>query len=239
MKTKNKTKSTKSKTTKPKSAVKKSKTVRVQAKTKKQAAPKKRAVSLGKKATLSVPERIKEGFEQAIARITSTLTNQPTDLISAIEQDHEGLRNFIEILKDTKRDMSERRRAYDLFSALLKSHTIAEEKAVYSPLEKPADNELTIRIKEGYVEHAAADYVMTSLEKVTDAKEWSAHANVLAELVEHHLDEEEKEMFPLIRKQINKNLEVDATVEFLKLRGETQTMVTPKNAGVLEVLSPS
>lgn len=194
--------------------------------------------SYGKKSAQSLTEKIKDEFQQLVERVTQTFTQEPTDLISAIEQDHEGLRQFIGVLKDTKRDMSERRRAYDLFSALLKSHTVAEETAVYAPLEKPAKNDLVIRIKEGYVEHQVANDVMDRLDKIDDPKEWSAHANVLAELVEHHLDEEEKEMFPLIRKQISKKLEADLIIEFLRLRALTQTKISRKNAGVLEVLRP-
>lgn len=183
-------------------------------------------------------KKVREGFQDIVQNVTQMFTREPRDLISAIEQDHDGLRRFIGVLKDTNRDMTERRRAYDLFSALLKSHTVAEENAVYAPLEKSAKMDLTIRIKEGFVEHQVADDIMARLEKVDDPKEWSAHANVLAEIVEHHLDEEEQEMFPLIRKQISKKLEADLIIHFLRLRIETQTKVSRENAGILEVLRP-
>jgi len=176
------------------------------------------------------------GFEAVVEGVKALFSSPPTDLISAIKKDHEGLRQFIGVLKDTTRDMAERRRAAELFASLLKSHTVAEEAAVYKPMEERADHELVIRIEEGFVEHDAADMVMAKLEAATDHNVWSAHANVLAELVEHHLDEEEKEMFPLIKKQIPKKLEPELIVSFLALRASTQQKITDKNAGVLSVM---
>lgn len=184
--------------------------------------------------TKTIGERILDTVENVAADVISALTKKPTDLVTAIKQDHDGLRQFIGVLKDTKREMSERRRAYELFSALLKSHTVSEETAVYKPIELHAKSDLVVRIEEGFVEHRVADDVMARLEAAKDPVIWSAHANVLAELVEHHLKEEEEKLFPLVRKQITKKLEADLIVQYLDLRASTQKKITPKNAGVLE-----
>lgn len=181
----------------------------------------------------SITQKVIETAENIFADVVQRLANKPTDLVTAIKQDHDGLRQFIDILKDTGREMSERRRAYELFSALLKSHTVSEEKAVYAPIEMHAKADLVIRIEEGFVEHRVADDVMARLEKATDPVIWSAHANVLAELVEHHLDEEEEKLFPLVRKQIPKAMEADLILEYVQLRATTQEKVTSKNEGVL------
>lgn len=185
---------------------------------------------------VSLRAQVQQGLEAIANSVSELFTSTPKDLVAAIMKDHDGLRQFIGVLKDTKRDMSERRKAFELFSALLKSHTIAEEKAVYKPMEEKAKHDLVIRIEEGYVEHSVADKVLADMEKATDPNVWSAHANVLAELVEHHLKEEEDEMFPMMKKQIPKALEPELMIEFLELRGATQSKVTPKNEGVLEVL---
>lgn len=184
----------------------------------------------------TIGQKMRETIENVTADVVNLFTSQPSDLITAIKQDHEGLRQYIGVLKDTKRDMAERRRAYELFSSLLKSHTVAEEDTVYKPIEKHAKQDLVIRIEEGFVEHRVADDVMARLEAATDPVIWSAHANVLAELVDHHLKEEENEMFPMVRKQISKKLEADLIVQYLDLRAKTQKKVTSENAGVLEVL---
>lgn len=188
-----------------------------------------------KTAKKSQIKRVRQGFDAVAATVAALFTSHPSDLISAIKRDHEGLRNFIWVMKDTDRPLTERRRAAELFSSLLKSHTLAEETAVYKPMEQKADHDLVIRIEEGYVEHTAADRVMADMEKATDPNVWSAHANVLAELVEHHLKEEEDEMFPMMKKQIPKRLEAELIVSFLDLRASTQEKVTEQNAGVLNL----
>lgn len=190
------------------------------------------AKSAAKKITVS----LQSGLDAITTNVMAYLNDEPTDLVSAIEKDHDGLRQFIDVLKDTKRDMKERRRAYELFSALLKSHSEAEEIAVYEAIENKSKLNLVLRIEEGYVEHQVASDVMARMEKAKDPKVWSAHANVLAELVEHHLDEEEKKMFPLVREQISKKIEAEAIMTYLQLRTKTQKKVTKKNAGVLEIM---
>lgn len=190
----------------------------------------------GAKASMTLSQKVRDNIDRIAGEVVAIFTKEPTDLISAIKQDHEGLRQYIDVLKDTDREMAERRRAYALFSALLKSHTVAEEEAVYKPIERPAKSDLVIRIEEGFVEHRVCDDIMTRMEKTDDAVVWSAHANVLAELVEHHLDEEEEKMFPLIREQISKSMEADLIIDYLDLRASTQQRVTPQNAGVLEIL---
>ena len=188
--------------------------------------------SAAKKITLS----LQSGLDSITTKVMSILKDQPTDLISALKSDHDGLRQFIDVLKDTKRDMKERRRAYELFSDLLKSHTEAEENAVYKSFESKSKLNLVLRIEEGFVEHQVAKDVMAHMEKAKDAKVWSAHANVLAELVAHHLDEEEEKMFPKMRQQMSKKLEADAIMTYLQLRLKTQKKVTKKNAGILELM---
>ena len=157
----------------------------------------------------------------------------PRDVVSAIKKDHKSLRKYLDVLKDTDAKMSERRKAYAEFSALLKSHSQAEESIVYKASFKMTGKELHVRVGEGFVEHQLADDLMKRMEKTNITLEWSAHANVLAKIVEHHLDEEEKELLPLIRKGSSAKLDEKMLSAFLELRLRTQKKISKKNAGVL------
>jgi hemerythrin-like domain-containing protein len=169
-----------------------------------------------------------------VARITGAFSDRPTNTVSAIKADHASLREFLGILKDTDSKMSARRQAYASFAALLKSHSSSEEKAVYGKVVKWAGRELHLKVAEGFVEHRLADDLMRRLESTKDATQWSAHANVLAEVVEHHLKEEERELLPRIRKAASTRADSAMLDEYLALRAETQATVTKKNAGVLK-----
>lgn len=208
-----------------------SKTAKIKAQALKSASRKKKTSA---KPT-SMMETIQVGFDKAAERIAAIFTSEPRDVVEAIKMDHEGLRNYIDVLKDTKVDMSERRRAYVAFSALLKSHSESEERAVYANSLTLVGRELHNEIREGFVEHRVAEDLMKRLEKTKDPMEWSAHAQVLAEVVEHHIKEEEDELLPMIRDAAKPAQNMEMLAEFLSLRGKTQKRVSKKNAGVLEM----
>jgi len=181
----------------------------------------------------SLADAVTESFEAVVDRVEHLFSSEPSSVVDAVLQDHEALRNFIGILKDAHRDLRERQRAYRLFSSLLKSHTIAEENAVYTPADKLPKTDVKIKVAEGFVEHKMAEDLMTRMEKLNDPREWGAHANVLAEIVEHHLKEEEDDLLPFIKRLTSAEQDEVMLVQYLDLRQSTQETVRDENAGVL------
>ena len=90
-----------------------------------------------------------------------------------------------------------------------------------------------LKISEGFVEHQLADDLMKRISKLKKPLDWSAHANVISEIVEHHLKEEERDLFPLIDKSASPAKNQAMLKKFLALRQATQKKVTKKNAGVV------
>lgn len=178
-------------------------------------------------AVKSVVDKVAEGADGVIAAIQG-------DIVSAIKEDHDSLRNYLSILKSTDEPMQKRRKAYEDFSALLKSHTVAEEKAVYETGMKLPGKDMHIKFAQGFVEHQLADDLMRRMESTEDSQAWSAHGNVLAEIVEHHLKEEERDLLPKVRKAATLQVNMDMLAEFLSLRGKTQDKITKDNMGALE-----
>ena len=184
--------------------------------------------------THKIKNTLRKKAETLIEEIENVFSGQPRNIEAALKIDHDGLRNFLKLLKDTKAPMTERKRAYSSFSALLKSHSDAEEKVVYATSDLLSGHELHIKIAEGFVEHQLANDLMKRIEKAKDPVEWSAHANVISEIVEHHLKEEERDLFPLIRKKAPAGLDKKMLTQFLALRQKSQKRRTPKNSGVLK-----
>lgn len=77
----------------------------------------------------------------------------------------------------------------------LELHTHIEEKIFYPALEEPEEtHELTL---EAYEEHDVVKNLLKELGRAKTAnEEWEAQAKVLRENVEHHVEEEENELFP-------------------------------------------
>jgi hemerythrin superfamily protein len=100
----------------------------------------------------------------------------------------------------------------------LKVHSMIEKElfypAVRDQVEKEEDEDL---LNEAEVEHQTVDQLVETLEGMDpgDAM-YAAHFTVLSEYVKHHVQEEEKEMFPRVKKM--KSLDLDALGEEMKSR---------------------
>ena len=85
----------------------------------------------------------------------------------------------------------------------LEVHTTIEEEIFY-PAVKQADEELKDTVDEGLEEHHVAKVLMTEIAALPSSDDaWVAKMKVLIESVEHHAGEEEEEMFPETRKELD------------------------------------
>lgn len=148
------------------------------------------------KAAAAIPKlKVKAKLKaQVKSKAKATMQDAANDIIALILADHKPLKRLIKILKDTEASVSSRRSAMSEFGPLLTVHAQAEEKALYKYMEKK--DELREESFEGEVEHNLADLMLKAVLEERNQDKWSAKAKVLAELVEHHVEEEEKEMLP-------------------------------------------
>ena len=124
-------------------------------------------------------------------------TPTPQDAIALLEADHKAVKKLFDDFKDAKDD-----RKADLVAQIcqeLKVHMQIEEEIFY-PAVKAAlqDHEL---VPEGKVEHDSVKALMAKVEGASPGgEEYDAQVHVMGELIEHHVKEEEEEMFPAARK---------------------------------------
>jgi hemerythrin superfamily protein len=131
--------------------------------------------------------------------------------------DHKPLKKLIKIMKDSdKHDMDERQNAFEEFAPLLVTHAKPEEQVLYVAMKQDDD-----MIEEGYegdVEHGLADQLIEEIKRTDDEDLWSARVKVLAELVEHHIEEEEEDMLPDFRKHSEPEDRVSMGQKYLQLK---------------------
>jgi hemerythrin-like domain-containing protein len=138
------------------------------------------------------------GAVAAVARRLPGRTDE-TDPIALLEQDH---RRFEALLKEgeetTDRAVKKRTELLKTLTAALKRHEQMEEKVLYPAL-KP-HGEARDLVLEGYQEHHVADVIIGELRTLAkDDERWGAKLKVLKENLEHHIQEEEGQMFPIAR----------------------------------------
>jgi hemerythrin-like domain-containing protein len=121
------------------------------------------------------------------------------DAIALLKADHDALKKLLAEIKETT-DRAEKTRG-ELFSRIkmeLTVHEVIEEEIFYPALkEHPKAKEIVL---EGYEEHHVVDEIMGELEGLDPTDEaFGPKAKVMAENIEHHIEEEEGEMFKQAR----------------------------------------
>jgi len=130
------------------------------------------------------------------------------DAIALLKQDHKAVKALLTELADTtNRAQKTRTELLQKIATEIKAHATIEEEIFYPAFkaagEKADDGKMFFEALEEH--RAAGDLVLPDL-LGTDVQsdQFGGRAKVLKELVEHHADEEEKEMFPRARELMDK-----------------------------------
>ena len=121
------------------------------------------------------------------------------DAIAMLKADHDKMKGLLEDLEaTTERGVKIRAELFSTIKGELTVHEVIEEEIFYPALKShPKAKDIVL---EGYEEHHVVDLLMRELEEldVTD-ESWGAKALVMKENIEHHIEEEEGEMFAKAR----------------------------------------
>ncbi len=133
------------------------------------------------------------------------------DIYGALRADHERVRELLDAVLESREDIDQRFAELQLEYT---AHERAEERAFYEPLLRPTATREAVL--EGFAEHHESDLVMRELASVPNVYEehWHAQAETLKEMVEHHIDEEEREIFPAARQAMDEDWAVQARGRF-------------------------
>ena len=121
------------------------------------------------------------------------------DAITLLKNDHDKVKKLLnELETTTERGVKIRSELFATIKGELTVHEAIEEEIFYPELKAhPKAKDIVL---EGFQEHHVVDLLMGELESldVTD-EAWGAKAIVMKENIEHHIEEEEGEMFKQAR----------------------------------------
>lgn len=154
-------------------------------------------------------------------RIVKQSIIQDINIIDLILIDHRYLKDCIEILSKEHSDTNHKFEVAKGFLDALHKHSEAEKTVVYSPLH--SDEDFHFNILEAEIEHGIVDEKVKMLKpKIAHSKtlkdEIEAELKVLAELVKHHIKEEESELLPKMKEFIEEETLKTMGHDFMKLR---------------------
>jgi iron-sulfur cluster repair protein YtfE (RIC family) len=125
------------------------------------------------------------------------------DAFELLKKDHEKVSGIFEKLEPTtERGVKTREELFAQLKLELEIHSKIEEQILY-PVLKEAEETHDITL-EAFEEHNVVKTLLTELDELSkDDETWEAKLTVLKENVEHHVEEEEGEMFKKARKVLS------------------------------------
>ena len=144
-----------------------------------------------------------------------------------LKEDHQKVSGIFQQLEPTT-ERAEKTRT-ELFAKLkqeLDIHAKIEETILYPAIKQAAETREIVL--EGFEEHHVVKLLLKELESLpVDTEQWTAKLKVLQENVEHHVEEEEGEMFQKARQVLSEDdiNRLGAEMEEMKKQLQSQTGV--------------
>jgi len=147
--------------------------------------------------------------------------------ITMLEEEHVQMRKLLDRLESTtERGVKTRQELFATIKGELTLHEVIEEEIFYPELK--AHPKAVDIVLEGYQEHHVVDLLMAELEGLdVDDESWGAKAKVMKENVEHHMEEEEGDMFKKARQVFDRD-----ELEDLGRRMEQRRMSAGRELGI-------
>ena len=133
------------------------------------------------------------------AKSNQTRSNKAAmNAIDLLEQDHREVEAYFDQFEGLKEDAAKDDLARKICMALT-VHTRIEEEIFYPQAREAIDDDALL--DEALVEHDGAKRLIAEIEEMEAGEElFDAKVKVLGEMIRHHVEEEEEELFPEVEK---------------------------------------
>lgn len=155
------------------------------------------------------------------------------DIYEAIKADHDEHRTLLDRIADTSGELEDRRAAWQHFYKDVKSHAAAEEETFYSKLISKTWGQDTAR--HSVHEHQQLDDLLEELREMDMEQDgWLETFGKLKHEYEHHIEEEEDEVFSRAREVIPESEIAGFGQRFLDRKQEEHSLIEEKRKDSLE-----
>ena len=147
------------------------------------------------------------------------------DALFLLKSDHEEVKKLFRQVEAE----DDQEAIFNQIKGALEIHAMIEEEIFYPAVKKARSDNVKDEVREAYEEHKQIKALLAAIAEISpDEESYSAKIKVLKEDVEHHVQEEEGEMFPDARKYLRDELEdlgaeMQARKDELKTTGVSQS----------------
>ena len=137
-------------------------------------------------------------IKKATRQVEKAITGEETemDILDTLAEEHEVVAALLQELVDGK-SSAQRASTLKQIKKNLVPHARAEEAVLYNALVRVKGKDTKTDAEEGFVEHSLIDSLLKALSGMRDkmSPRFGATAKVLKEIVTHHVQEEESDLF--------------------------------------------
>ena len=140
----------------------------------------------------------------------------PHGIIKLLLADHKLLRSLMKQVKSNKATQAQKIKAFKELEKTVHSHVKAEENSFFKLIkENPKFEDMVF---EGYEEHRVHETIFAGIHRVTDKDRRVQQMEIYCEMLEHHLHEEEDDLFPRFIKYSARSTRRKIGKKFLEIR---------------------
>ena len=152
--------------------------------------------------------------------------------IDLLKADHEKVKSILtQLSESTDRAVKKRTELLEKLEMEISIHTQLEEEILYPAFKAAGGKEQEEMYYEAKEEHRTVDALVLPDLKVTDPTqpEFAGRVKVVKELLEHHIEEEETEMFPQAKKLLGKAKLDELGQQMMELKASLKKSKTAQN----------
>jgi iron-sulfur cluster repair protein YtfE (RIC family) len=158
--------------------------------------------------------------------VTGLFSSAEPNAVDLLTADHRVVDRYFQEVRD--HEDANHLKTYKKIQFELDAHAHIEEAIFYPYLLEQGDKELKKLVREGIEEHRQMKLFLAELDELSgDNVRFKAKLKVLMEDVEHHVDEEEDEMFPMVEDQVPREVLEKLGVQMEKEKARFQKRLTP------------
>lgn len=168
---------------------------------------------------MDVKASLKSASDKIAGAFTTDKSPDETDVLDTLKKEHDEVQELLASLVDSNK-AAERKSLLNQIKNALVPHSKAEEKVVYDAViaaKAGTGDKNRIDGAEGYLEHALASQTLLKLDKISPvtSPEFTAAAKVLKELIDHHVQEEERNIWADVKESFDFDARALMNVRYL------------------------
>ena len=150
-----------------------------------------------------------------------------TDAIGVLQQDHQKAKALFADFRKAAGDQQKQQEVYELIRDEIELHARVEEQVFYPQAKSAVGQEVPKALEE----HGLVKFLLAQLEQTPPtAEQFEAKMTVLMELVEHHVQEEESQLFPKVRQALGGERLSSMAEEITRAKSQLGRADTPKRS---------